>query len=340
MASIGALFAAHGDCPAACRSRLPADGPVILPARPCPSSKRTTSPAGRRGLAVRLPGASAPTTRRCLSAAPSPAWSSWCSCSRWCSWSGAARPRPRRTRSRTTTARSRRSAASPARQVGTEFFRLLGQGGDESPQDLQTAISGFRVQAEQQLKQAQGLDVPGEMEGAQESLLIALEWRRDGLDYIAQRIRTALGDSGDAADRAIQEIAGQMQVFLASDVAYRTRVVPFIDAALEEGGDRRAADPAVAVPARPPLAAAGRRGPAGRPAAVGRRRPQPQRADRAGPARHEHRLGELRRHDARAGRRQPARLRPGYGLRGQVHQRRRQRRVRRQGDGPHPGPER
>ena len=121
-----------------------------------------------------------------------------------------------------------------ARQVGTEFFRLLGQGGDESPQDLQTAISGFRVQAEQQLKQAQGLDVPGEMEGAQESLLIALEWRRDGLDYIAQRIRTALGDSGDAADRAIQEIAGQMQVFLASDVAYRTRVVPFIDAALKK----------------------------------------------------------------------------------------------------------
>ena len=124
-------------------------------------------------------------------------------------------------------------ATDSSRQVGTEFFRLLGEGGNESPQDLQTAISGFRVQAEQQLTQAEGLSVPDEMRGAHTSLLIALEWRRDGLDYIAQRIRTALGDEGDAADQAIAQIAGQMQSFLASDVAYETRVVPFITNALD-----------------------------------------------------------------------------------------------------------
>ena len=112
--------------------------------------------------------------------------------------------------------------------MGAEFFKLLSSGGDQSPQDLETAISGFRVQAEQQLKQAEKLNVPDEMQGAQASLLNSLEWRRDGLDYIAQRVRTALGDSGDAADAAIEQIAGQMQVFLASDVAYRTRVVPLI----------------------------------------------------------------------------------------------------------------
>ena len=50
------------------------------------------------------------------------------------------------------------------------------------------------------------------MHGAQQSLLIALELRRDGLDDIAERIRTALGDAGDAADQAINQIAGQMQV--------------------------------------------------------------------------------------------------------------------------------
>jgi hypothetical protein len=125
-------------------------------------------------------------------------------------------------------------ASQSSTQVGTEFFRLLGEGGSESPQDLQTAISGFRVQAGEQLKQAQGLDVPSEMRGAHQSLLIALEWRRDGLDYIAQRIRTALGDSGDAADEAIQQIAGQMQVFLSSDVSYETRVVPFIKGTLDD----------------------------------------------------------------------------------------------------------
>jgi hypothetical protein len=124
-------------------------------------------------------------------------------------------------------------ASQSSAQVGTEFFRLLGEGGSESPQDLQTGISGFRVQAEQQLNQAKGLSVPDEMRSAHTSLLIALEWRRDGLDYVAQRIRTALGDSGDAADTAIQQIAGQMQSFLASDVAYQTRVVPFIQTTLD-----------------------------------------------------------------------------------------------------------
>jgi hypothetical protein len=125
-------------------------------------------------------------------------------------------------------------ASESSKQVGAEFFKLLGQGGSESPQDLQTAISSFRVQADQQLKQAEGLSVPDEMRGAHQSLLTALEWRRDGLDYTAQRIRTALGDSGDAADEAIKQIAGQMQVFLASDVAYETRVRPAIKAALDD----------------------------------------------------------------------------------------------------------
>jgi hypothetical protein len=72
------------------------------------------------------------------------------------------------------------------------------------------------------------------MRSAHQSLLIALEWRRDGLEYIAQQIRTALGDEGEAADQAIQDIAGQMQVFLASDVDYETRVRPSIKAALDD----------------------------------------------------------------------------------------------------------
>jgi hypothetical protein len=125
-------------------------------------------------------------------------------------------------------------ATESSRGVGTEFFRLLGEGGSESPQDLQTAVSSFRVTAEQQLEQAEGLDVPDDMRGAHDSLLLSLEWRRDGLAYIAENVRTALGDSGEAADEAIQKIAGQMQVFLSSDVAYNTRVIPFITSALKK----------------------------------------------------------------------------------------------------------
>jgi hypothetical protein len=121
-----------------------------------------------------------------------------------------------------------------AEQVGAPFFDLLTQGG--APQDLETNISSYRVQAEQQYDQAARLDVPDDMKGAQQSALIALEWRKDGLEKIATEIRTALGDEGEAADAAIKQIAGQMEVFMASDVAWETRVAPFIKHALDEGG--------------------------------------------------------------------------------------------------------
>jgi hypothetical protein len=120
------------------------------------------------------------------------------------------------------------------RQVGAEFFNLLRQRGSESPQDLQTAISGYRAQAETQLRQAEDLDVPGEMEAAQRSVLITLQFRRDALGFIAERIRTALGDDAEAADEAINQIAGQMQAFLASDVVYNGRVVPLVKSELDD----------------------------------------------------------------------------------------------------------
>ena len=58
------------------------------------------------------------------------------------------------------------------------------------------------------------------MAPAQQSLLILLELRRDGLSSIAEQIRPALGDEGEAADRAITAIAGDMRAFDASDVLY------------------------------------------------------------------------------------------------------------------------
>jgi hypothetical protein len=119
-------------------------------------------------------------------------------------------------------------------QVSQPFFELIGSPGNDSPQDLQTNISGFRVQADQQLDQARGLDVPDEMQPAQRSLLIALEFRRDGLDVIAKDIRTALGDQGEAATAAIKRIAGAMRYFDASDVIYTARVQALIKKALDD----------------------------------------------------------------------------------------------------------
>ena len=48
------------------------------------------------------------------------------------------------------------------------------------------------------------------MAPAQRSFLITMEMRRDGLQSIADRIRTALSSDAEAADQAIEEIAGAM----------------------------------------------------------------------------------------------------------------------------------
>ncbi len=123
--------------------------------------------------------------------------------------------------------------ATQSRQTGEELFKALSAGGDQSAQDLYTQINSLRGTAEASLKQAQALSVPSDMSDAQQSLLISLMLRRDALGKVAGDIRPALGDAGEAADRAIKAIAGQNQAFNASDVLYQSRVVPFIKDALK-----------------------------------------------------------------------------------------------------------
>jgi hypothetical protein len=119
-------------------------------------------------------------------------------------------------------------------ELGGQFFDTLRQGASQSPEDLQTQISSLRVQADTLLQQARKLSTPGQMAAAQQSLLMAFELRRDGLDYVAQRVSTALGNEGDVADEALTNIAGQMQSFLASDVLVQARVTPLAREALKD----------------------------------------------------------------------------------------------------------
>jgi len=122
------------------------------------------------------------------------------------------------------------------RQISKPFFELLNDAKGQSPADLQSTISGYRTEADQEFKSAQNLSVPDEMVGAQRSLLMVLEFRRDGLSAIASRITAALSDDAEASDPAIAAIAGQMSEFLASDVIYGSRVVPLIKQGLDKGG--------------------------------------------------------------------------------------------------------
>jgi hypothetical protein len=119
-------------------------------------------------------------------------------------------------------------------QVGAVFFETLGQAASQAPEDLTSDISSLRATADTNLTQARKLSTPGDVTGAQESLLIALELRRDALQFISERIGTALGNEGDVANQAIEGITGQMQAFLASDVLLRTRVTPLVRDALKE----------------------------------------------------------------------------------------------------------
>jgi hypothetical protein len=118
-------------------------------------------------------------------------------------------------------------------QVGRQFFELLaGSNQASQTEDLTSQVSQLRVTADELVDRAAKLDVPDQMKGAQSGLLLTLELRRDALARIAAKLPTALGKSG--ADKAVGQIAGQMQAFLASDVIYSQRVIPLIKKALDD----------------------------------------------------------------------------------------------------------
>jgi hypothetical protein len=124
--------------------------------------------------------------------------------------------------------------AVKSRSTGDAFFRAMGQGASQSPQALYGQIISWKTDADTTLTQAKALSVPDKMKGAQQSLLIALELRRDGLLRVAGSIKPALGDEGDAADQAIKDIAADMDMFNASDVLYHQRVEPLIKEGLKD----------------------------------------------------------------------------------------------------------
>ena len=130
--------------------------------------------------------------------------------------------------------------ASESDEVGQQLFSTLAQSSLQ-PVDQQTQVSQIRVRAQQQARRARDLDVPGDMKDAQSNLLLALDLRSDAITKIATRIPAARGDQEGAAEAALDQITGEMQAFLASDVIYLQRVVPFISQALADadiGGQR------------------------------------------------------------------------------------------------------
>ena len=120
--------------------------------------------------------------------------------------------------------------------VSQPFFRLL-SGGSSQAGNLQSNVNQLRIAAEEDVKRAKGFDVPGGMRRAQLDLTQVLNFRAEALGKIANQLPTAVAQnagSSAAASDAINKIAGQMQAFLASDVIYSQRVIPYIKQTLDD----------------------------------------------------------------------------------------------------------
>jgi len=111
--------------------------------------------------------------------------------------------------------------------VSKRFFDALGSASGQDQQQVQETINQLRVVADEDLSQAQRLDPPDAMKGAQTNLELVLSLRRDAVARVADEIQTALGGTAGAGT-AVDAIAGQMQAFNASDVVYSQRVAPLI----------------------------------------------------------------------------------------------------------------
>jgi len=121
------------------------------------------------------------------------------------------------------------SLIQQSNQTGSQLFSEL-SGGGGNPSGLQNQLNQTRSSADAQLSRARGLDVPDEMKGAQQDLVLVLQARRDGIADIAMRIQPALGSS--TSKDAIDGIAGDMARFYGSDVVYKDYTVTQIVAAL------------------------------------------------------------------------------------------------------------
>jgi hypothetical protein len=118
-------------------------------------------------------------------------------------------------------------------QVSKPFFTALSGAAGKSAIDVQVQVNQLRVEAEKLASRAKGLSVPGEMKGAQQNLLLTMNFRVEGITKIAALLPAALGGQGKQVD---PRIAGDMQIFLASDVVYSQRVAPLIQQQLNANG--------------------------------------------------------------------------------------------------------
>ena len=118
-------------------------------------------------------------------------------------------------------------------QITRPLFGALTDASSKSALNVEVQIDQLRMQAQKIADRAKALSVPSEVTNAQRNLLLVLDLRAEGVTKIAALTPTALGGQGK---QAITQIAGDLEIFLASDVIYSQRVVPLIQQELSSAG--------------------------------------------------------------------------------------------------------
>jgi hypothetical protein len=118
-------------------------------------------------------------------------------------------------------------------KVSSPLFSTLAGAGGKSALNVEVQIDQLRIEAQSLTAHAKSLSVPGDMAAAQGDLLLASDLRVEGVTKVAALVPTALGGHGKQAS---SQIAGDMEIFLASDVIYSQRVVPLIQQTLASDG--------------------------------------------------------------------------------------------------------
>jgi len=122
-----------------------------------------------------------------------------------------------------------------SKEDGDQLFRLLeGEGGTDQATAIINQLNGYRTSSASRVDRGEALDVPGDLNGAQSELLEVLELRAQGFADITDALQVALGDQ-DRREGS-DDVAKQMQVFLASDIVDTQRFRPDLFDVLRDEG--------------------------------------------------------------------------------------------------------
>ena len=114
----------------------------------------------------------------------------------------------------------------------TQLFDILrAPNGQDQAVDRENQINGLNAESATLAERARDLDAPDELSQAHDYFVESLDLRRDGLAVVAKFLPGALAQ--DESRSSTSNIAGVMDVFLASDVLLRDRFSPVLKDALE-----------------------------------------------------------------------------------------------------------